>query len=494
MTARGLVLLLLGCALAMAGPASAAGPNGCTSNSQADLQADISDATCPVVTVLPGTYAGAFEVTRNVVINGPNVGIPGASTRKPEAVISGTTGFSLEASSIVVTIDGFSLSVTDTGVDSVSTLMVPTIRNNRMTSGQRGVWAKASNGNWTVTGNRMSNMGAAGVVVAAATTTVNAHSNTIVSSDSGLLATAGTLIAHFNRLVDSSPALDTDDALTIDAENNWFGCNEGPEGTDCSPVQGTNLDTDPWLILSATAATNPATRPCSATVTGDLRVNSDGDNTSSQGTIATGTPVAFTASIGTASPAAGQTGAGTASTTITGPPCSASGQGSVTVDNETLVTPFTLGAAAPLVGSGPLLDTTAPVARALALAPSAFPAAARGASVAARKRKPGTTVRYRLSESATVRFTVQAQRAGRRVGKKCRRPTRSNRKRRKCKRYVTLKGAFSHAGKQGQNSFRFTGRLRGRKLRPGRYRLVAIPADASRNRGAAQRKRFRIIR
>jgi hypothetical protein len=38
---------------------------------------------------------------------------------------------------------------------------------------------------------------------------------------------------------------------------------------------------------------------------------------------------------------------------------------------------------------------------------------------------------------------------------------------------VAQKGSFRRIGKTGANSFRFTGRINGRPLPPGRYRLTA---------------------
>jgi len=58
---------------------------------------------------------------------------------------------------------------------------------------------------------------------------------------------------------------------------------------------------------------------------------------------------------------------------------------------------------------------------------------------------------------------------------------------------VTLRGSFTHKGKAGANKFKFRGRLRGRKLRPGRYRLRAVATDAAKNNSSVKRKRFRIV-
>jgi hypothetical protein len=116
----------------------------------------------------------------------------------------------------------------------------------------------------------------------------------------------------------------------------------------------------------------------------------------------------------------------------------------------------------------------------------------------ARKKAPrGTKVSFRLNEAASVRFTVTQRVKGRKVkrGKKavCVKPTRKNRKRKRCTRVVTLKGSFSRAGVAGTNSFHFTGRLNGRKLKLGRYRLVATPSAGGR-KGKRTSVGFRIVR
>jgi len=59
---------------------------------------------------------------------------------------------------------------------------------------------------------------------------------------------------------------------------------------------------------------------------------------------------------------------------------------------------------------------------------------------------------------------------------------------------VTLRGAFTHPGKAGNNRFKFSGRLRGRKLRPSRYRLRAVATDPAGNKSRTKRSRFRIVR
>lgn len=93
------------------------------------------------------------------------------------------------------------------------------------------------------------------------------------------------------------------------------------------------------------------------------------------------------------------------------------------------------------------------------------------------RRGRSTKVRFKLSEAATVSLTVQ-----RRV------------KRRGTVRWVNVRGTLRHQGKAGSNERRFDGRLQGRRLKRGRYRLVAVARDAAGNKSQAKRAPFRVLR
>jgi trimeric autotransporter adhesin len=142
---------------------------------------------------------------------------------------------------------------------------------------------------------------------------------------------------------------------------------------------------------------------------------------------------------------------------------------------------------------------TAPAVGGAGVSPSTFPAAPSGSSAqAARVRRYGTRVTFTLrNQAAGVRFTVQQSQPGRKVkhGKRttCGRPTRKNAKRKRCTRIVTLKGSFTVAGVVGTNTFRFTGRLNGKSLAPGKYTLVATPT-ANGKTGRAAKASFKIVR
>ena len=136
--------------------------------------------------------------------------------------------------------------------------------------------------------------------------------------------------------------------------------------------------------------------------------------------------------------------------------------------------------------SAPARDSVKPLLSRFGISPSAFTAAGRGPAFVA---VVGGRVSYRLSEGATTTFTVQRARRGRRKGKSCRIGRKTGKR---CTRYRKVKGSFKHSGAAGLNSFRFRGRVRGRKLRKGRYRLAAAPADASKNKGKTVFRKFRI--
>jgi hypothetical protein len=137
------------------------------------------------------------------------------------------------------------------------------------------------------------------------------------------------------------------------------------------------------------------------------------------------------------------------------------------------------------------VDRDAPVLSRFTLSPRRFRAAARGASLAT---AAGSKLKFTLSEPASVRFAVQRAKAGRRVRGTCRRTTAANRRKRHCTRYVRVGSTFTTNAAAGQNQRRFSGRVRGRKLKPGRYRLVLTATDAAGNRSAPARVLFRIVR
>jgi hypothetical protein len=91
-----------------------------------------------------------------------------------------------------------------------------------------------------------------------------------------------------------------------------------------------------------------------------------------------------------------------------------------------------------------------------------------------------------------MKFTVQGGLPGRRTGGRCVQTTPSNRRGPACRRTVTV-GQFTVAGHAGANRFRFTGRLRGHRLPPGKYQLLETARDVAGNVSRPSARPFRIV-
>ena len=90
-------------------------------------------------------------------------------------------------------------------------------------------------------------------------------------------------------------------------------------------------------------------------------------------------------------------------------------------------------------------------------------------------RRVALTVRFTLSVGATVTFAVERAVPGRLSRGRCTAPTRSDRHHRRCTHSVVLRGTTVIAGGAGTDAFTFTGKIGGRALIPGSYRLLATP-------------------
>jgi hypothetical protein len=119
----------------------------------------------------------------------------------------------------------------------------------------------------------------------------------------------------------------------------------------------------------------------------------------------------------------------------------------------------------------------------LSLAPRRFRAVNAGEAIFSAKKKKkapiGTTVTYSISAAGPVAFSVERKLPGRNVGNRCVKQTRANRTKKKCSRLKPVKGSFTHSGQAGSNSFKFSGRIAGKGLKPGSYRLVGKTGSVS---------------
>jgi hypothetical protein len=155
--------------------------------------------------------------------------------------------------------------------------------------------------------------------------------------------------------------------------------------------------------------------------------------------------------------------------------------------------PRTLGAA-PDIGAyefpSPAIAPVAAQIQSLALAPSAFRAAPKGGAVLSRRKKAsvGTTVTYALSAAGNAEFTVERRLSGRMTNGRCAKKTAANADKKRCALFKPLKPTFTHSGAGGRSSFRFSGRLGSKALKPGAYRLLGSAG------GAVKRAAFRMVK
>lgn len=153
---------------------------------------------------------------------------------------------------------------------------------------------------------------------------------------------------------------------------------------------------------------------------------------------------------------------------------------------------------APITTPDPATPNVAPAISGLSVTPKRFRVAkaptavvgravAGGASAAARKGKrgkakrvpAGTKVVFALSESATVKLTIERKATGRRRGGKCVKPTRALRAAKRCTRYVKAGTLTRRDLAAGTQAVKFSGRIGRRALPAGSYRLTAVASDTA---------------
>jgi hypothetical protein len=112
-----------------------------------------------------------------------------------------------------------------------------------------------------------------------------------------------------------------------------------------------------------------------------------------------------------------------------------------------------------------------------------------------KKKAPvGTTFSFTLDQPASARFVFTQQVGGKSVKGRCVAQTKTNRRKRACKRTVT-RGTLSFAAHSGLNKLAFQGLLtRSKKLAPGRYTVLISAANAAGRRSATRSLRFTIVR
>jgi hypothetical protein len=126
---------------------------------------------------------------------------------------------------------------------------------------------------------------------------------------------------------------------------------------------------------------------------------------------------------------------------------------------------------------------TVPLLTHLAISPDTFKAAERGAPVKIVTRDghaTGATLTYWLNTASAIHLRVLRLEAGRTANTgRCVPQTKRNDRAHACALTVALPGGLSISGADGRNFLHFSGRLDGRALAPGHYRLQASAGTSS---------------
>ena len=188
------------------------------------------------------------------------------------------------------------------------------IRRNRFTGGSYGIEEEGSNDGGTITRNVIRNAGF-GILVDGPSGDLGVHSNIFTGNSTEAVASTF-----------GNPD-------TVQAQNNFFGCNDGPTGLNgCDGVPASGLDATPYLVLTSSISTHSASIGQAVTFGATLNRNSDGHLVAVP--VLDGEPIAFSYDRGTVNPAAATLVNGRASTTVR-PTSNGSGTVTATVDNAT---------------------------------------------------------------------------------------------------------------------------------------------------------------
>jgi len=170
---------------------------------------------------------------------------------------------------------------------------------------------EGANSTATITGNSIS-----GVRAGDGGTPVNTGAAILLAEEGAVSGYTGTLTVDKNRLVDNQGGGIQNDSTvaTVDAPDNWWGCNGGPGAVGCDNVWG-DVDASPNVVLSAQASAARVTAGTPVTVTASLDRNSAGDPVELP--VLEGREIAFASNHGTVEPEAAQIVDGSASTQLT---------------------------------------------------------------------------------------------------------------------------------------------------------------------------------
>ncbi|MGI8735493.1 MAG: HYR domain-containing protein [Pyrinomonadaceae bacterium] len=216
--------------------------------------------------------------------------------------------------------------------------------------------------------------------------------NTAGAQGGGVFNGSGSLALNFNVIVGNTSGNPASTGLrnntgAINADNNWWGCNQGPSTTPCDRVSGPlGSGIAAWLTLSHTASPSAIEVNQSTTLQADFFTNNLSTGIGASDLVAlNGRPVVFNnAVLGTISGADPAINGGKANATFTAGATGGNGSADATVDAATVTVSIFIGQA----------DTQAPAitcpANIVVDAPEGECAAQVNFSITAQDNCPGT--------------------------------------------------------------------------------------------------------
>ncbi len=180
--------------------------------------------------------------------------------------------------------------------------------------GDAAILVDSGSANVELTGNAISGNTFAAVDVRAGVETVKIERNTFLDNTRAL-ALAANAEVHVNRFAGNYIDVNAIGPVTVNADNNWFGCNEGPSrcGRFRADAPG-RVDAFTWLVLALSASPDRIAPQRTSIITADLNHNSNGEAVSG---FPDGTAIVFNSTGGNLSADHAFTIGGVAQTTFT---------------------------------------------------------------------------------------------------------------------------------------------------------------------------------
>lgn len=219
-----------------------------------------------------GVYAAnstatSVEVTDNTVqdngFDGVKVAASGTLTVETNTLAGNVAAGLFAGSSTVANATLFGNSISDNGFDGANV---------------------AVSGTLNATGNLIYDNAAAGLYAGGTATAsgVVAENGIGRNTGSGVVLNGGGVAVHHNHIAGNGAGVGNAGGGMLGAENNWWGCNEGPGQPGCDTTTG-SVDADPWLVLELTVDPDTVAPGGTSTLTGSVIMNSDGLDVSAGG-------------------------------------------------------------------------------------------------------------------------------------------------------------------------------------------------------------------